>query len=243
MMNKNEKSNRTSHASLGPRSCVRNSASPYDDDSEDAGIGTYRFPYFLAVAHSLCQGVSDTDLQDIAQEAWFSYSRRSKEDDISNPEAYIATIIRNKFRDHLRKERRHSPSSIISLSAFTDNPDIELAALSRRRLINSTNELEDQLEKLDFFHSLAAILPKIPPRQRCAIICTMLDKIDDPLLFKQVLKSHHIDVSEMCWPSNKAEKRLLQASLPAARRTLANLMDIDLCQYKQRKRPPHLPTS
>ncbi|HEY6408660.1 MAG TPA: hypothetical protein VIY29_14435, partial [Ktedonobacteraceae bacterium] len=75
--------------------------------------------------------------------------------------------------------------------------------------------------------------------QRCAMILVLLDKIDDPLPLKQALKSNHIDASGMCWPSNQAEKRVLQASLPAARRNLANLMQIDLRQYKQRSRRPH----
>jgi len=108
-------------------------------------------------------------------------------------------------------------------------------------LINPANELDDQMEKMDFLNDLAAALSNLAPRQRRAMICMLLDKVDDPLPLKQALKSNHIDASGMCWPSNKAEKRLLQASLPAARRALANLMHIDLSQYKQRLRRPHPP--
>ncbi len=97
------------------------------------------------------------------------------------------------------------------------------------------------MEKMDFLNDLAAALSNLAPRQRRAMICMLLDKVDDPLPLKQALKSNHIDASGMCWPSNKAEKRLLQASLPAARRALANLMHIDLSQYKQRLRRPHPP--
>lgn len=241
-MNENDKRSEASDPPLDSLPFVLNSSSPYDDDPEDVEQETYGFPYFLAMARSFCRGVTDADLQDIAQEAWVSYSRISEKGDIDNPKAYIAKTIRNKFKDHLRKEKQQSHLPIISLSAFADNPDLELAALSHQGLINSTNQLDDQLEKIDFLNNLAVVLSKVAPRQRRVVICTLLDKVDDPLSFKQALKSNHIDASEMCWPSNKAEKRLLQASLPAARRTLARLMHIDLCQYQRRKRCSHLPT-
>jgi RNA polymerase sigma factor (sigma-70 family) len=230
MMKENEKSTSASHLQSDLVPFVSTGSSPYDDDP-----GTYGFPYFLALARYLCQEVSDADLQDIAQEAWASFSRKSN-GDIDNCEAYIAQIIRNKFRDHLRQEKRRSRLPTISLSAYTENPDIELVAISCEGLINPANELDDRMEKIDFINNLAAALPKLAPRQRRAMICMLLDKVDDPLTLKQALKTNHIDASGMRWPSNRAEKRLLQASLPAARRTLASLLHIDLCQYKQRTR-------
>ncbi len=229
-MKENEKSTGASHLKSDLVPFVSTGSSPYDDDP-----GTYGFPYFLALARYICQEVSDADLQDIAQEAWVSFSRKSN-GDIDNSEAYIAQIIRNKFRDHLRQEKRRSRLPTISLSAYAENPDIELVAISCEGLINPANELDDRMEKIDFINNLAAALPKLAPRQRRAMICMLLDKVDDPLTLKNALKTNHIDASRMRWPSNKAEKRLLQASLPAARRTLANLLHIDLCQYKQRTR-------
>ncbi|MFL5654277.1 MAG: RNA polymerase sigma factor [Ktedonobacteraceae bacterium] len=236
-MKENEKSTAASHLKSDLVPFVSPGSSPYDDDP-----GTHGFPYFLALARYICRDVSDADLQDIAQEAWVSFSRKSN-GDIDNSEAYITQIIRNKFRDHLRQEKRRSRLPTISLSAYAENPGIELAAISGAGLINPANELDDQMEKIDFLNNLAAALPKLAPRQRRAMICTLLDKVDDPLPLKQALKSNHVDASGMCWPSNKAEKRLLQASLPAARRALANLMHIDLCQYKQKTRRSHPPTS
>src|SRR5438874_11609887 len=238
MMKENEKSTDASHLKSDLVPFVSPGSSPYDDDP-----GTLGFPYFLALARYVCRDVADADLQDIAQEAWVSFSRRSENGDIGNSEAYIAKVIRNKFRDHLRQEKQRSRLPTISLSAYAENPDMELAAISGEGLINPANELDDQMEKMDFLNNLVAALSKLAPRQRRAMICTLLDKVDDPLPLKQALKSNHVDASGMCWPSNKAEKRLLQASLPAARRSLANLMHIDLCQYKQRTRRSHPPTS
>ena len=235
-MNNNDKLTNSSHPPSTHTAFVLNSCSPYDDDSEDAEKGTFRFSYFLGVTRTFYRGVSDADLQDIAQEAWVSYSRRSERGDIDNPEAYIAKIIRNKFRDYLRKEKRRSLLPTISLSVLAEHSEVEFASLSCQSLINPANALDDQVEKMDFLNNLAVVLPKVAPRQRRAIICTLLDKVDDPHQLKQALKRNHIDASEMCWPSNNAEKRLLQASLPAARRALAYLLNIDLCQFKKRKR-------
>ena len=235
-MKENEKLPDASHLESDLVLCVPGGSSPYDDDPEDAKPGNYGFPYFLALARYICQDVSEADLQDIAQEAWVSFFRKSGKGDIGNSEAYIAQVIRNKYRDHLRQEKRRSRLPTISLSAYAENADIELVAISCEGLINPANELDDRMEKIDFLNNLAAALPKLAPRQRHAMICMLLDKVDDPLALKQALKTNHIDASGMRWPSNKAEKRLLQASLPAARRTLANLLHIDLCQYKQRTR-------
>jgi DNA-directed RNA polymerase specialized sigma24 family protein len=213
-----------------------NNCSRYYDDSKDAEQGTYRFSYFLKVTCSFYQGVCYADLQDIAQEAWISYSRRSEKGDIDKPESYIAMVIRNKFRDFIRKEKRRFPLPTIALSLLSEHPEVEFVLLSSRSLVNPVNEIDDLVETMDILNDLAVVLPKVPPRQRRAMICTLLDKVDDPFKLKQVLKSHHIDASEMCWPSNNAEKHLLQASLPAARRALALLLNIDLHQFKERKR-------
>ena len=167
------------------------------------------------------------------------YLRRSEKGDIDNPESYIAMIIRNKSRDYIRKEKRRYPLPTIPLSLLTENPEVEFVSLSSRFLVNPVNEVDNLVETIDILNDLAFVLPKIPPRQRRAMICTLLDKVDDPLQLKLVLKRIHIDVSEMSWPSNNAEKHLLQASLPAARRALALLLNIDLCQFKQRKRCSH----
>jgi RNA polymerase sigma factor (sigma-70 family) len=242
MMNKNDKSTETSYPPSDLVPLVPCGPSPYDDDLVDMEQDTYGFRYFLALARYICRDVSDADLQDIAQEAWISFTRKSKKGNIYNSEAYIAQIIRNKFRDYLRQVKRHSRLPTISLSTYAENLDIELVTISGEGLINPANELNDQMEKMDFLSNLAIALPKVAPRQRRAMICTLLDKVDDPLSLKQLLKSLHIDTSERCWPSDKAEKRLLKASLPAARRTLANLMQIDLYQYKWRKPTFYPPT-
>lgn len=241
-MNVNDRTINSLHPPSTSVPFVSSCTSPYDDDRDDAEQERHSFQNFLAVARSICSGVSDADLQDIAQESWISYSRKSKKENLNNPKAYIAQIVRNKFRDHLRKEKRRSSVPAISLSLFTGGPDRELAASAGEGLINPAKELDDQLEKMDFLNTLAVTLPKVAPRQRRAVICMLLDKVDDPLSLKQLLNSHHVDTSEMCWPSDKAEMRLLKASIPAARRTLANLMQIDLYQYKERKPAPHPPT-
>jgi RNA polymerase sigma factor (sigma-70 family) len=238
-MNKNLKQADSLHPPSDHALSLLHIRSRYYDDSEHAEQRTYRFSYFLKVTRSFYQGISDADLQDIAQEAWISYLRRSEKGDIDKPESYIAIIIRNKFRDYIRKEKRRYPIPTIPLSLLTENPEVEFVTISNKFLVNPVNEIDDLVETMDILNDLAIVLPKIPPRQRRALICTLLDKVDDPLKLKQVLKSNHIDVSEMSWPSNNDEKRLLQASLPAARRALALLLNIELCQFKQRKRCSH----
>lgn len=210
--------------------------SPYDDDSCDAQLSIYNFHYFLAQAYRICPDVSEADLQEIADEAWISYSRKAGEGTIKKPEPYIARIVQNKFRDYLRRKKQHSGVTMISLSAYEGSPDMDVPASQGESLINPANELEETLSLTALCEDLARALPSLPPRQRRVMICTALDGASDPQPLRQLLKENHIDSSEMSWPENKDEKRLLQASLSAARLNLANLMHIDLSQYKQHKR-------
>lgn len=235
-MNKNVGKTNSLHPPSGHKSSIQMNCSLFYDDIENALQVKYEYSYFLKLTRSLYQGICDADLQDIAQEAWISYLRRSEKVDIDKPESYITMVIRNKFNDYIRKEKRRYPFPTIPLSLLTENPEVEFVSLSSRFLVSPVNEIDDLIESMDILNDLAVVLPKIPPRQRRAIICTLFDKVDDPSKLQQVLVSNHIDASEMSWPSNSAEKHLLQASLPAARRALALLLKIDLCQFKQRKR-------
>jgi DNA-directed RNA polymerase specialized sigma24 family protein len=236
-MRKNNKSADVSHPSSNADvPLVSASFSPYDNDSEDVEQEIYDFPYFFVRTRSLCRGVSDADLQDIAQDSWISFSLKFTSGSIKKAKAYSLRVIHSKFMDYLRKEKQRSRIPTTSLSAYGENLDIELVAFSGRSSINPANQLDDHMEEMDFLDSLALALSKLPRRQRRAMVCTSLDKVGEPHLLKQALRRHRIDESEMCWPTNKEEKRVLQASVPAARRALAILMHIDLSQYNQKKR-------
>jgi DNA-directed RNA polymerase specialized sigma24 family protein len=240
-MRKNHKSADASHPSSNADiPLVSASFSPYDNDSEDAEQEIYDFPYFFVRTRSMCRGVPDADLQDIAQDSWISFSFKFASGSIKRAKAYSLQVIHSKFMDYLRKEKQRSRIPTTSLSAYGENLDSELVAFSGRGLINPANQLADHMEEMDCLDSLALALSKLPPRQRRSMVCTSLDKVGEPFLLKQALKRHHIDESEMCWPTNKEEKRVLQASVPTARRALANLMHIDLNQYNQKKRSSQL---
>lgn len=214
------------------------SFSPYDDDPQDGGQETYDFQYFLKWAYSMCRGISATDAEDIAQEAWISFSLKFMDGDIINAKAYSVKVICNKFFDYLRKQQKRSLLPTISLSAYTEHTHIEFMKLCSEKMSNSAYEPGKRIEEMDSLHELAIALRELPCRQRRAMACTVLDKMGDSLPLRQVFMYHHIAESEMCWPTCKEEKRVLQASLPAARRKLANLIHIDLGQYRQKKRSP-----
>lgn len=240
---KRERSDDAARIPPDPLPSILLSISSYDDDLFEARLRTYGFAYLLARACCTCPGVPDADLQEIAQEAWIAYSRKAADDTIEHPEAYIARIILNKFRDYLRWKERCSRVTMVSLSAYESGPDMDIPAIYGESLVNPANELDESLSLADFCNDLARALPALPPRQRRAMICTMLDGALDPQPLRKLLKDNHIEAAEMSWPENKDEKRLLQASLTAARHNLATLLHIDLSQYKQRRRRSEPPGS
>jgi hypothetical protein len=65
----------------------------------------------------------------------------------------------------------------------------------------------------------------LPPRQRLAMACLLRDYMDDIVQMEAIFKMYGIDVGAARWPSGKAEKRLLLASLSVARQKLVKNKD------------------
>jgi len=216
--------------------CVPSSVSPYDDDGVfDANVKTYDFAYIFALAHAAHPDIVDADLQDIAQEAFIAFTPRLKSGDLDNPDAYLARVIRSKCNDYYRQQKRRSRLPMVSLSA-DDGPGRQIVEAARDALADPANALEENLFLADLYNALATAIAELPRCQQRAAICTLIDKADNPVPLMRAFKACNISEAQMHWPMNKREKRDLQASLPEARRKLANFLHIDLSQYKQRKR-------
>lgn len=235
-MRKNEKADGVLHPSSDADvPLVSASFFLFDDDPDDEQE-TFDFSYFYGRTRSMCQGVVEADVEDIAQEAWISFSLKFLKGGINNPKAYSIRVIRNKFMDFLRKEKRFPFILTVSLSVNDENSEADFTMLYCKDMDNQASYPGRRIEEMEYLHELAVALFELPRRQRRAIACTLLDKLGDLLPLRHVFTYHHMDEAEMYWPINKEEKRVLQASLPEARRNLAGLMHIDLRQYRKKKR-------
>jgi len=216
--------------------------SPYSDDEFAAGPGKYGFSYIFALVRAAHPDIADADLQDIAQEAFIAFTPRLKNGELSDPDAYLTRVIRNKCYDYYRQQKRRSRLPTVSLSA-DDGSDRQVADEARDGLVDPANTLEESLFLTEFYNDLAAAIVELPPCQQRATVCTLIDKVDNPVPLIRAFQAHNIGEAQMHWPIDKREKRDLQASLSAARRKLANFLNIDLSQYKQRKRRSNPPGS
>ncbi len=209
-------------------SAVQSILTPGNADDQPE-ISHFSYTYILARTHLVCRGIAESDLQDIAQEAWIAFAHRCERGDLYNPDAYLLRIILNKYHDYCRQKERQVPTAALSSDDGSGEP---LSETGRDSLDDPTNALDEQLVLTEFYKDLAAAIVKLPSRQQQAMICTLTDKVDrlEPLIL--MLKAHDINESQMRWPENRDEKHMLQASFSAARSTLANFLHIDLAQYK-----------
>jgi len=80
----------------------------------------------------------------------------------------------------------------------------------------------------------AAAISTLPPRQKAAITASLHEHLDNLILVVDSFRQFDINIEAARWPEEEDEKRLLKASLSAARRSVARSMDLDLKLYKQK---------
>jgi RNA polymerase sigma factor (sigma-70 family) len=147
---------------------------------------------------------------------------------IEYPRAYLKRIIFTEFSDMKRQQKTQPPLSLDEDWAGNQLEQLENAP-------DPADEVEQRQEDEEFIQKVIRLILQLPPRQRSAIICLLLDQADDPTYFAALLKKHELNVESLQWPSGKAEKKLLQASLYIARQTLAKNLHIDIHTRKRRR--------
>lgn len=87
-------------------------------------------------------------------------------------------------------------------------------------MVDPADEFEQKSAMIDLTEQVAFAVSKLPPRQQQAIVYSLLRKVDNFIQIANAFKAHHVDI-EVHPPEDKAERHLLQASLPPARLALA----------------------
>jgi hypothetical protein len=87
-------------------------------------------------------------------------------------------------------------------------------------MADPADEFEQQSAMMDLTEQLAYAVSKLPPRQQRAMAYSLLRKVDNFIQVASAFKVHHVEI-EVHPPDDKAERHLLQASLPPARLALA----------------------
>ena len=226
---------------------------PNDDDpptTEDL-LEQYNFEYILdkvkrktaLLSKLMHRDVLDLELEIIAEEVYVHFWQKlldQKEEPIRQLEAYLARMINNRCCDAFRQFKRsgsaklfsmlegealHEENALIRLSLGMDNPALEY----------------DRKYGLAYLcHRIAFAISRLPKKQKLAMTCWVLERVDNMAWMMEALTLYGVNI-DVQWPPNKEMKRVLEASLPAARKSVANYLNLDISAYVQAKRRSRSP--
>ncbi len=217
---------------------------PYDDDpppEPEALLAFYTFDYIHEKVKCLVSllvkfthpDALDLELGDIAAEvhAHFWQKMQEKEQEpIQKPEAYLSRMIRNQYYDEIRKRKR--PSSPRLLSMLADGAVLEDNALIKpsSAMTDPALAYEQKQSIAHLYHKIAYAVAQLPTTQKLAMTCRLLEKVDNLAWMIDALMIYGVD-TEVQWPQGEKAKQRLQASLPPARKAIAQRLNIDISVF------------
>src|SRR5260370_34251463 len=167
--------------------------------------------------------VFDLEIDEVVQRVRYKFWKTLRVRHIENPEAYIRSIVRNEFNGLSRKRKEPLP-------LLTDE-DGELylgdaVELEGRGMTDPAEEYEESESLEELMDSTASAVAKLSPRQQQAMICEMYEKIGSTLQLMQALRKHQVEIKTVDWPEDEADRKLLKAVLPAARKKMEQYIGV-----------------
>ncbi len=154
--------------------------------------------------------VSDLEADELAQRARIKFWHTLQKGMIHRPYPYVKRVIYSEFIDMRRQQKPVLP--------FIIDDD----GGCRSQIIGDpADEVIQHIEDYALLQCIVQMVVELPPRQQLAMICFLRDVVDDLAQLASAFSRHHIDITDMRWPSELAERQLLRASLTVARRKLA----------------------
>jgi RNA polymerase sigma factor (sigma-70 family) len=191
----------------------------YEDLSQEALLELCNPAYILAQVKRVVRSVPpEMDLEDLAQEVSISLWQKLEKEPIQNSEAYIIRMIHNKCIDAWRHHHIELQPLPVAENGEMIVGDILLTP--GEGMADPAEEFEQKSAMIDLTEEVAYAVSKLPPRQQRAMAYSLLRKVDNFIQIANAFKAHQIEV-EVYPPEDKAERHLLQASLPPARLALA----------------------
>ena len=172
--------------------------------------------HYPTIAHT---SVMDLEIDELVQRVRIKFWQALERRHILYPHAYIKLIIKSEFVDMSRQRK-----SFLPLPTDEEWSYGEAGELGVRNMPDPADEVEQEMEAFDFLNETIQAVLGLPPRQQLALICSLQDRVDDLVQLVNAFKAYRIDIEGIQWPTEKAEKQLLQASLTPARKTLAKKM-------------------
>jgi DNA-directed RNA polymerase specialized sigma24 family protein len=216
--------------------------SAYDSDALAEDLLVQYDPYIVALVSQQAYGSSNAarleagamDLDDITQRIRIKFWTAVRTRRITHYKAYLRTIVLNEFHDIPR--RRASP-----LPLRTDEDgELYMGDVVTVGSEEADNPEDEYIEGENFRELLETVLPfisEMSPQQRRVLFCRIYEALGERLNDIESFRRCAIGCEVYTWPEDEQEKRLLQASLSAARKNLLKKIDAMLEQCEQMKVP------
>ena|SRR5436190_22040862 len=156
------------------------------------------------------EDASDVEVDELAQRARIKLWHMLNKGLIHRPYPYVRRIIYSEFIDMKRQQKPVLPLII------DDEGGCQLQAVG-----DPADEVIQHSEDFALLQLIVQMVVDLPPRQQLAMICFLREVVDDPAQLASAFYQHHIDITDLQWPSQTAERQLLRASLTVARHKLA----------------------
>ena len=173
----------------------------------------------------------DFDVDDLVQNSRIKLWQALQKKHIENPRAYLRRIVYHEVVNLARQRKDHVPlqtdrdgelSADFMLETFCEELDSPEYIVEQKEAV--ANLLAD----------VARAMTELHARQKHVAFCTARDRVDDLDQFLDVCEAHGLDTG-LEWPDQEDERHLLQASYGAARRNMAQHMNVDMAAYKKRR--------
>jgi DNA-directed RNA polymerase specialized sigma24 family protein len=211
---------------------------PNDDDPPiDMLLERYSFEYILKKVrqHQLINlfrpfvhsSALDHKLKDVAQDIHIKFWQcLVQKKPIQNYEAYIARMVHNELITEIRRCTRCGSKLTKTLS---ENESM----LEDTIHLQPVEEVEQGIAVIQRMHETAIAVTKLPPKQRLAMTCSLVEEDSNLPLMKDILKLYGVNI-EVAWPQDKKAKQRLQANLSPARQAIAKHLQMD---YAPKRHP------
>ena len=214
---------------------VPHGMSPHDSDPNISELLEQFDPYIVAQVEMILAGSPDiaprVERDELAQRVRINFWHGLQENNIRNIKAYVRRIVHNEFVNLLRGREPPLPLPLTEDGELWEG---NILVTPGEGMADPALEVEEQEAVAQCTSEAAAAISTLPPRQKDAITALLHERLDNLILVVDSFRQFDIDIEASPWPEEEDEKRLLKASLSAARHSLARHMDVDLKLYKQK---------
>jgi len=161
--------------------------------------------------------ILDLEIKEVIQHVRIKlWEKLQEQHSITHYKTYIKSMIRNAFIDEMRKKKHLLP-------LLTDEyGEIEgtLVAIYSAYTLDPASAFEQRVEADELIDIVVEAIVQLPERQKFAILCQLRERVDDLIQLDSILQAHAVNANTIVWPSKLAEKQLLKASIPPARKKI-----------------------